>query len=70
MLTHSIDPRELLGKLQDDGDDERLAIERRAEQFQDGHFFLSHHLPALLLHLLHVGAHICCPSELLQDLNE
>lgn len=65
--THSVDTRQLLGQLQHDSDEEGLTIERRAEKLQDCHFLLSHHLPALLLHLLHVRAHVMGASELLQN---
>lgn len=64
--THSVDARQLLGELQDDGNHEGLAVEVRAEQLRDGHLLLPHHLSALLLHLLHVSTHVCGASELLQ----
>lgn len=64
--THRVDAGQLLGELQDDSDQQRLAVERRAEQLRNGHLLLPHHLPALLLHFLHVSAHVCGPSQLLQ----
>lgn len=68
--THRVDAGQLLGELQHHGDDQRLAVQRRAQQLQDGHLLLPHHLPALLLHLLHVGAHVRRASQLLQHWNE
>lgn len=56
--THSIDARQLLRELQDDSNQEGLAVEGRAEQLRDGHLLLPHHLPALFLHFLHVTAHV------------
>ena len=64
--THGVDARQLLGQLQHDGDEDGLAVQRRAEQLGDGHLLLPHHLPVLALHLLHVGAHVRGPPELLQ----
>lgn len=64
--THSVDAGQLLGELQDDGDDEGLAVQGRLDELLDGHLLLPHHLPALLLHLLHVSAHICGAPELLE----
>lgn len=57
-LTHSIDPRQLLGELQKDGDDDGLAVERGAKELQDGHAPLHVHLPLLLLHLRQHVAHL------------
>lgn len=68
--THSVDARQLLGKLQHESHDERLAVEGRAEQFNDGNLLLPHHLPALLPHFLHVRAHIRAPSQPLQRYKE
>lgn len=65
--THSVDARQLLGELEHDGDEDGLAVEWRAEQLQDGHLLLPHHLPGLLLHLLHVCTHVCGPTQFLQD---
>lgn len=58
LLTHCVDPRQLLGELQQDGDDDGLAIERRAKELQDGHLPLHVHLPLLLLHLSQHAAHL------------
>lgn len=56
--THCVDARQLLRELQDESDHEGLAVDGRAYQLRDGHLLLSHHLPALFLHLLHVSAHV------------
>lgn len=65
--TDRVDPRELLGELQDDGDEDGLAVHGRAEQLHDGDLLLPHHLPALLLHLLQVTADVRRASQLLED---
>lgn len=57
LFTHSIDSRQLLWKVQHDGNEDSLAIHGGAEELWDGHLLLSHHLLALLPHLLHVRAH-------------
>lgn len=62
-MTHSVDPRQLLGELQHDGDEEGLSVRRRAEQLQDRHFLLHGHLGALLLHLLQVFTHILAATQ-------
>lgn len=56
--THGVDSGQLLGELQHDGYEDGLPVQWRAEELQDGHLLLSHHLSALLLHLLHVCAHV------------
>lgn len=58
VTTHCIDPRKLLRELQDDSNHQGLAVQWRAQQLRDGHLLLPHHLSTLLLHLLHVGAHV------------
>ena len=56
--THCVDPGQLLGELQQDGDDEGLAVERRAKELQNGHLPLHVHPPLLLLHLSQHVAHL------------
>lgn len=62
-MTHCVDPRQLLGELQQDGNDDGLAVERRAEELQDGHLPLHVHLPLLLLHLCQQVAHLLPTSQ-------
>lgn len=61
--THGVDSGQLLGELQDDGDEERLAEGGRAEELEDGHLGLHRHLGALLLHLPQVFAHVLGAAE-------
>lgn len=57
LFTHSIDSRQLLWKVQHDGNKDSLAIHGGAEELWNGHLLLSHHLLTLLPHLLHVRTH-------------
>jgi len=68
--THCVDPRELLGQLQDDGDEDGLAIHGGTEELHYGDLLLPHHLPALLLHLLEVAADVRRAPQLLEDYRE
>lgn len=64
--THCIDSGQLLGELQQDGNYDGLAVERRAEELQDGHLPLHVHPPLLLLHLCQHVPHLrpaCQPSQ-------
>lgn len=70
LCTYGVDSRQLLRQVQHDGDQDGLAVHGRAEELRDGHLLLPHHLPALLLHLLHVGAHVRGAPQLLQHWNE
>lgn len=62
-VTHSIDARELLGQLQHDSDEQRLAVSGNAEELWDGHLLLHGHLCTLLLHLLHILPNILITTE-------
>lgn len=61
--THSIDARELLGELQDDGDKDGLAVIARTEKFQNCDFLLLGHLHSFLPHLLNVVAHVLTAAQ-------
>lgn len=62
-VTHSIDAGELLGELQDDGDDDGLTVIARAEKFQNGDFLLLGHLHSFLPHLLNVFANVFAATQ-------
>lgn len=62
-VTHSVDPWQLLGELQHDGDEERLPIRWWAEKLEDGHLLLHGHLSTLLLHLPKVFTHILTAAQ-------
>lgn len=66
-MTYSIDSRQLLRQLQHDGNKDRLAVHGGAEQLGDSHCLLPLHLLALLLHLLHVLAHVVSAPQPHQD---
>lgn len=61
--THSIDAGELLGELQDDGDNDGLAVIARTEEFQNCDFLLFGHLHSFLLHLLDVLTHVFTATQ-------
>lgn len=61
--THSIDPRQLLGELQKDGNNDGLSVHWRAKKLQDGHLPLHIHLPLLLLHLSQHVAHLLSAGQ-------
>lgn len=65
-VTYSVDSRQLLRELQHDGNEDGLAVQRGAEQLQNGDLLLPHHLLTLILHLLHVLAHLFGSSKLRQ----
>lgn len=69
-VTHSIDAGELLGELQDDGDDDRLAVVRGAEEFGDGHFLFHGHPHPFFPHLLDVLAHVFAAAQTHQSCRE
>lgn len=62
-VTHSIDAGELLGQLQHDSDEQRLAVSGNAEELWNGHLLLHRHLRTLLLHLLHVLPNILITTK-------
>lgn len=62
-VTHCIDARELLRQLQDDGDDDGLAVIARAEEFQHGDLLLLGHPHRFLPHLLNVIAHVFAATQ-------
>lgn len=53
--------------MQHDGNKDWLAVHGGAEQFRNGNLLLSHHLLALLLHLLDILTHIVSAPQLQQD---
>lgn len=63
LSTHSIDPRQLLGELQKDGNNDGLPVHWRAKKLQDGHLPLHVHLPLLLLHLSQHVTHLLSASQ-------
>lgn len=64
--THGVDAGQLLRELQDDGDDDRLTIVRRAEEIEHGHFLFHSHLHPFFLHLLNVIVHVFTATQALQ----
>lgn len=61
--THSVDARQLLRELEDDGNDDWLAVFWGAEEFGDGHFLLHGHLHPFFPHLLNVIIHIFAATQ-------
>lgn len=56
--THSVDARQLLRELENDSDNDWLAVVWGAEEFEDGHFLFHGHLHPFLPHLLNIIAHV------------
>lgn len=63
LLTHSIDSWQLLRELQQDGYDNGLSVERRAEKLSNRNFSLHVHPSLLLLHLCQVITHLQTSSQ-------
>lgn len=70
MSTHSVDARQLLRELQDDSDNDWLAVVSRAEEFGDGHFLFQGHLHPFFLHLLNIIADIFTAAQAHQRYRE
>lgn len=56
--THSVDAGQLLGQLQDYGDNNGLSVGGVTEQLRNRNLLLHGHLQGLFLHLMNVILHI------------
>lgn len=66
LISYGVDSRELLRQMHHQGHKELLAIDRGAEQSQNGHSFLLHQLILLCLHLCDVFGGVILAFEPLQ----
>ena len=67
MDTYRVDPRELLGELEHDGDDDGLPVVGGTEELQHCDLLLLRHPHTLVLHLLDVLSHVLGAPESLKD---